>query len=132
MAIRRSRIDRRAIMRIGAHQAVSHLVHLRLSNKPRSGAQKTVDDSGVGARRRMGRRPLRVAIGRDVAGDVDIFLDDEGRPGERAFAIRAFVQDYRDRAHIDCHHGNLFSSAARVGRRLRRSSKKARRPAEHI
>ncbi len=47
MTVRRGRIDWGSIMMIGAEQAIGHLVHMRLADKPRAGGQQAVDRGGV-------------------------------------------------------------------------------------
>ena len=47
MTIGRGRIDRGSVVVIGAEQAIGHLVHMRLADKPRAGGQQAIDRGGV-------------------------------------------------------------------------------------
>jgi len=126
MSIWRSGVGWRSGVRIGAEQAVGHLIHLRLADKLRAGAQQTVDNGGVVARRRMGCGPERMTIGGDMARDVDILLHDEGFSLQRANADGQGRKSQAERVkRVDGDHAPEFRRWRRAGKALRFSCLRA-------
>ena len=103
MAVSGARIDGRPVMGVRAHQTIGHLVHLALADEPRARRKQRLDDRRMGARRRVARGEVGVAVGRDAAFDVDVLLDDEGEAGERAGSARPHVERDAQRAIIVRH-----------------------------
>ena len=120
MSIGRSGVGWRSAVRIGAEQAVGHLIHLRLADKLRAGAQQTVDNGDVVARRRMGCGPERMTIGGDMARDVDILLHDEGFFLQWANADGQGRKSQAERVkRVDGDHAPEFRRRRRAGKALR-------------
>ena len=103
MAFWRARVDGRAVMSVGAHQTIGHLVHLALADEPRAGRKQRRDDGRIDLCGRMARREFRMAIGRDLACDVDVLLDDKGEAGKRAALAPFHVERDAQRAKIIRH-----------------------------
>ena len=100
MAVPGAWIDGRPVMGVRAHQTIGHLVHLAFADQPRARGKQRLDDRRMGARRRVARGEVGVAVGRDAASDVYVVLDDEGEAVERAGLARPYVERDAQRAII--------------------------------
>ena len=81
--VRRGGVDRGAVPDILAGQAIGQLYRLGLADQVGAGLQQAGHHRRGGRRHAMGSAPIRVAVGGDLAGNVEQVLHREGQSAQR-------------------------------------------------